>query len=222
MNCIITGSTGMIGKAVLLECLESPEVTSVLLFNRQSIQIEHPKIREIILRDFMKLQSVADECKGYDACFFCMGVSSSGMTEEQYHQLTYGVAKEFATLLYSLNPNMVFNFVSGEGTDSSEKGNLMWARVKGKTENMILNMGFKDAYMFRIGTVIPQKGVTSKTGWTKTMYTLARPLFPLLKNLSFVTTSVKVGQAMINTLRFPQQKKILRNQDINLLAEKHL
>ena len=151
---IITGSTGMVGKGVLLECLESPKIEEVLIINRSTLGMEHPKLKEVLLADFSTVESIKDELESYDACFYCMGVSSVGMSEEQYTIITYDVTKAFADVLYELNPDMVFIYVSGTGTDSSEKSRIMWARVKGRTENMVLNKGFKDAYAFRPGAII--------------------------------------------------------------------
>lgn len=215
---IITGSTGMVGKGVLLECLDHPQIEKVLIINRSPLGIQHAKLEEILLADFSEIADLKDDLQGYDACFYCMGVSAVGMPEEKYYQITYTTTEAFADVLYELNPNMVFNYVSGTGTDSSEKGRLMWARVKGKTENMILNKGFKDAYAFRPGVILPEKGIQSKTGWYNTMYTITKPLFPLLKKWKLVTTTTRVGQAMINTLFTPTDKKILENVDINELA----
>jgi nucleoside-diphosphate-sugar epimerase len=217
---IITGSTGMVGKGVLLECLKSPFIEKVLVINRSKLQINHPKLKEILLSDFTKVKKFENQLKGYDACFYCMGVSSIGLSEEIYSNLTYQTTKAFVEVLFDLNPNMVFNYVSGTGTDSTEKGRTMWARVKGKTENEILNKGFKDAYAFRPGLIIPEKGIQSKTGWYNAIYVVMRPFFSLMKKSKSITTTTKIGLAMINTLRFPMANKFLENKDINVLAEK--
>lgn len=220
MKVIITGSTGMVGKAVLLECLESNAVESVLVVNRHSIHMNHPKLKEIIHKDFLNIETIKDDLKGYDACFFCMGISAVGLSEEKYSKITYSITEIFAKTLHALNPNMVFNYVSGTGTDSSEKGRIMWARVKGKTENMIFKQGFKDAYAFRPGFILPEKGVKSRTKLYNFFYIISRPFFPLLKKSKSVTTSSKVGKAMINSVLYPQDLKILENPDINKLAQK--
>lgn len=157
MKVIITGSTGMVGKGVLFECLDDPRITEVLVINRSSLDVRHDKLREMRLSDFTLIGQHSSDLGKYDACFFCMGVSSAGMSEEKYTKLTYDTAISFAISLHAVNPNMVFNYVSGTGTDSSEKGRIMWARVKGKTENDILKMGFKGAYMFRPGMIIPER-----------------------------------------------------------------
>lgn len=215
---IITGATGMVGKGVLLECLESPLITHVLLVNRSPIGMTHPKLAEVLLNDFTQIDTLKSQLQGYDACFFCMGVSSIGMNEDTFTRLTFDTAKAFADTLYEQNPKMVFNYVSGTGTDSSEKGSVMWARVKGKTENWILNKGFKDAYMFRPGVILPEKGIQSKTGWYNFFYVVFRPFFPLLKKSKNITSTTNVGLAMINTLVKPCDKKHLENADINVLA----
>ena len=220
MKVIITGTTGMVGESVLIECLESSLIEEVLVVNRRPLNTKHKKITEVILKDFMNFGSIEEELKGYDACFHCMGVSSIGKSEEEFNKPTYQITKSLIDALYKVNPNMVITYLSGAGSDSSEKGNVMWARVKGKTENLILNKGFSDAYMFRAGAILPEKGVKSSTFWYNAVYVVLRPFFPLLKKMKSMTTSVKVGQAMINTLQFAQQLKHLGNPDINELAEK--
>ncbi|MEM9648422.1 MAG: epimerase [Bacteroidota bacterium] len=216
---IITGSTGMVGKGVLLECLDHDSISEVLVINRTDLGMEHPKLKEILLKDFMDLGSVKDGLRGYDACFFCMGVSVVGLNEESYSRITFDITKKFADVLFGLNPNMVFNYVSGTGTDTSEKGRSMWARVKGKTENYILNLGFKDAYAFRPGLIIPERGIKSKTSWYNAFYVLTGPLFPLLKRSRNITTTTRIGLTMIHTLFHAQQRKHLENRDINQIAK---
>lgn len=220
MNVIITGASGMVGKGVLLECLDSPQIQQVLTINRSTIGLTHPKLKEVLLADFSKVNQIADHLKGYDACFFCMGISSIGMNEAAYSSITFDTAKAFADTLKPLNPNLVFNYVSGTGTDSSEKGTIMWARIKGKTENYILNSGFKDAYAFRPGFIIPEKGITSRTGWYNTAYVIMRPFFGLLKASKHITTTTKLGKAMINSLSHSSTLKHLENKDINRLSDK--
>ena len=209
----------MVGKGVLLECLESPNVGKVLIINRSSLGMTHPKLKEILLTDFSKMTEIEDQLRGYDACFHNMGVSAVGMSEDKYTHITYSMTKQLVDLLYDMNPNMVFNYVSGSGTDSSESSSTMWRRVKGKTENYILNKGFKDAYMFRPGAIIPEKGIKSKTGWYSWIYLVMTPLFPLLKKLSGITTTTKIGLAMINSVMHGSDLKHLENRDINLLSE---
>ncbi len=218
IKVIITGATGMVGKGVLIECLENNEVDSVLIINRSAAGVTHPKLNKLIHKDFSDFNSIKENLKGYDACFHNMGISSLGMNEEEYYRITYSMTEALAKLLYENNPELVFNYVSGAGTDSTEKGKIMWARVKGKTENMVLNMGFKDAYIFRPGVIIPEKGVKSKTGWVNFMYALTKPLFPLMINSKYVTSSSRMGRAMINSVLHPQELKVLENKDINILA----
>ncbi|TMU56563.1 epimerase [Flagellimonas algicola] len=216
---IITGTTGMVGKGVLLECLEDVRISEVLVINRSPLGIEHPKLKEILLKDFMELESVKDQLEGYHACFYCMGVSVLGLNEETYGHITFTMTKKFADVLFELNSDMVFNYVSGSGTDSSEKGRSMWARVKGKTENYILNKGFKDAYAFRPGGIIPEKGIKSRTGWYNAFYVITRPFFPLMKKSKNITTTTKIGQAMIQTLFHSLKMKHLENKAINTLSQ---
>ncbi|WP_430813507.1 NAD-dependent epimerase/dehydratase family protein [Carboxylicivirga sp. RSCT41] len=218
MKVIITGSTGMVGKGALLECLDNQEVSEVLVINRNSIGMDHPKLKELIHKDFRDFTAIKEQLADYDACFHCMGISALGLNEEQYTGITYTMTKELADTLYALNPSMVFSYVSGTGTDSSEKGRVMWARVKGKTENMILNMGFKDAYAFRPGAILPEKGIKSRTNWYNAFYVIFRPLFPLMRKMKSVTTTTKLGQALINVSIKPSNKKILENVDINRLV----
>ena len=163
MKVIITGTTGMVGKGVLLECLEHPAITGVLLVNRRPVGVQHPKLKEVIHKDFYDLSPVKAQLQGYDACFFCLGVSVVGLTEEQYTKTTYDLTLHFAETV--INPRMTFIYVSGTGTDSSEQGRTMWARIKGRTENALLKMPFKAAYMFRPGIILPMKGVRSATSW---------------------------------------------------------
>lgn len=220
MKVIITGSTGMVGKSVLLECLRSPHVEKVLVINRRPVGIEDPDLIEILHADFLNLDPVKHELTGYDAIFHCMGVSAVGMKEKDYTRLTYELTAHWAEVLYQLNPDMVFNYVSGTGTDSSEQGRSMWARVKGKTENMVLGKGFRDAYMFRPGGILVEKGVQAAKGSVSRFYAMLRPLLVLMRNTKFVTTGPNIGKAMINSVKYPQKLKHLENDDIDELAIK--
>ena len=217
-NVIITGSTGMVGKSVLLECIEHPYIDKILLINRSVLKFDHPKVDEVLLADFTQMHTIKDQLKNYDACFHCMGISSVGKSEEVFTEITFDLTQKLADILYELNENMVFNYVSGTNTDSTEKGKTMWARVKGKTENYILNKGFKDAYMFRPGAIVPEKGIRSSTGWYNVVYVLLKPFFPLMKKNKNITTTTKFGRAMINSLISPIDLKHLENIDINQLA----
>lgn len=218
MKVIVTGSTGMVGKSVLQQCLRSNEVEQVLAINRRSLNMIHPKLKEVLHADFLDLAPIKEEMAGYDACFHCMGVSAVGMKEAEYTRLTFDLTAHWADTLYELNPGMVFNYVSGAGTDSSEKGRAMWARVKGRTENMVLARGFQDAYAFRPGGILVEKGVQAANGSVSRFYALMRPLIYLMRNTKFVTTGPNIGKAMINTLLYPQEVKHLENIDIDKLA----
>lgn len=167
---------------------------------------------------FQNIEAVVKELEGYDACFHCMGTSAVGKNEATYTKITFEYTKTLVDICYKVNPNMVFNYVSGTGTDSTEKGRSMWARVKGKTENYILAKGFKDTYMFRPGAIIPEKGIKSRTGWYNLFYVILRPFFGMMKKSKNITTTTKIGLAMINSVLNSQELKILENQEINTLA----
>lgn len=218
-NVLITGSTGMIGKGVLLECIEDPSIKSITLINRSPVDVQDAKIKEILLKDFMELETIAPQLENIDACFHCMGVSSVGLNEEQFSKLTFDITKKLADVCYAHNPDMVFNYVSGTGTDSSEKGRTMWARVKGRTENYVLSKGFKKAFMFRPGMIIPEKGIKSRTKLYARAYAVLKPFFPLLKKMSNITTTTKISRVMLNTITLPQADLVyLENKEINQLA----
>jgi hypothetical protein len=210
----------MVGQGVLLECLDHSEVSAIQAVGRSSCGIDHPKLEDMIHQDFFDYSAIEGELTGYDACFFCLGVSAAGMSEEQYHRLTYELTLAAAETLARLNPAMTFCYVSGAGTDTSESGRMMWARVKGKTENHLLQLPFKAAFMFRPGYIQPLKGIRSKTRLYQTFYTLARPLYPVLKTLfpTYVTTTEKLGLAMIEVALRGCSQPLLENYDINALA----
>lgn len=218
MKVIITGSTGMVGKGVLIQCLEDNRIKKILLVNRTSIKLNNPKIKEIICDNFLNLNNHEKDFTGYDACFHCMGISVVGSSDEYYKTTTYDITKIITDLVFKGNKNAVFNYVTGEGTDSSEKGPIRWARIKGKAENYILQKGFKDSYMFRAGIIIPEKGIKSRTKIYNLFYVLMRPVYPILKLLPFITTTSKLGNAMINTLFFNHKKKIINNIHINKIS----
>ena len=206
----------MVGKGVLLECIDSPDVESILVINRSPVDVVHPKIKEIIHRDFFDWSGIRDQLIGYNTSFFCMGVSSAGMKEADYRRMTYDLTLGFAKVVLFLNPTMTFCYVSGAGTDSSEKGRMMWARVKGKTENDLLSLGFKAAYMFRPGYIHPMRGIKSKTRLYNTFYTFLKPLYGLLKRMpKYVTNNVTIGKAMIAVGLKGYSKGILESIDIN-------
>jgi uncharacterized protein YbjT (DUF2867 family) len=220
MKTVIFGASGMVGQGVLLECLDQQTVSSVLVVGRSPCGIEHTKVEEILHGNFTDYGPIEDRLGGLNACFFCLGVSAAGMSEEDYRHVTYDFAVSAAEALSRLNPEMVFCYVSGAGTDSSEKGRSMWARVKGMTENRLLEVPFKAAYMFRPGYIQPKKGVRSKTRLYQAMYTVLAPLYPIWKTLfpSFVTTTEKVGLAMIRVAEKGFPKMLLETRDINALS----
>jgi len=212
IHAIITGATGMVGEGVLHVCLNHPDVKSVLVINRKPCGVSHPKLKEIIHQDFFNFSPIESQLSGYNACFFCLGVSSVGMKEATYYKLTYELTMHVAGTLSRLNPEMTFCYISGAGTDSSEKGRSMWARVKGKTENDLQKLPFKDVYVFRPGFIKPIKGLkfTHKfyhyIGW---MFPVGRKLFPN----GFCTLN-ELGNAMIHVAQNGFEKKIISGKDI--------
>lgn len=220
MKCIIFGSTGMVGRGVLLECLDDDRVEEVLVVNRHSLHMEHPKLAEIIREDLYDLSDVRDRLSGYQACFFPLGISAIGLSESAYRKITYDLTLYVANLVLELNPEMVFTYVSGMGTDSSEHGRTMWARVKGKTENDLMKLPFKGAYMFRPGYIQPMRGIRSRTSWYNALYVIFKPLYPLMKALSpnSVTTTVNLGRAMIWCGLNGHEKKVVEVREINEYA----
>lgn len=215
MKVLLFGATGMVGQGVLRECLLDESVQSVLTVGRSITGQQHEKLSELKHDDFINLANIENELTGYDACFFCLGVSSVGMSEESYRTITYDFTLSVAQTLAKLNPHMTFVYVTGTGTDSSEKGRIMWARVKGKTENDLLNLPFKAAYMFRPGVILPLYGVKSKTKLYQFFYNLMGPIYPVLKKLKSITTTEQVGRAMINVAKSGYPKPFLENSDIN-------
>lgn len=217
MKVIITGATGMVGEGVLLECLAHPQITEVLSVSRKPTGIAHPKLKEYIVKDFLSLKEGDETLKGYDACFFCAGVSSVGMKEPEYTRITYDTTLQFARAV-SPTPQMTFVYVSGAGTDSSEKGRLMWARVKGKTENDLMKLPFKQAFAFRPGMMKyteGQKRVSKMQKFMSGLYPVFKALFP---NAS--STLSQVGQAMIYAAQNGYEKNVVEVKDIKLLASK--
>jgi len=217
MKVILFGATGMVGQGVLRECLVDAGVERVLVVGRSPTGQQHAKLREILHDDFFDFSAIESELTGYDACFFCLGVSSVGMDAQRYRHLTYDLTMATATTLARLNPGMVFTYVTGRGTDSTEQGPRMWARVKGKTENDLLKLPFKAAYMFRPGGIQPLHGVRSKTAWVQAVYVVASPPFAWLARTSpkYVTTTERVGRAMISVARDGYPKPVLESEDIN-------
>src|SRR5580698_4735067 len=198
MNVLLFGATGMVGQGVLRECLRDPEVQRVQIVGRSAAGVEDPKLTEIIHQDLWHFDSIETSLAGFDACFFCLGISSAGMSESDYERVTYGITLAAAETLSRINPKMTFIYVSGAGTDSSEHGRVMWARVKGKTENALLRLPFKAAYMFRPAGIQPLHGITSKTKSYRILYALTKPLLPLLALFpKYMTTTEQLGRAML-------------------------
>ena len=216
MNVVIFGSTGMIGQGVLRECLQDPAINNVVTVGRSSNGLNQPKLRDLVCPDLFNLKPVEAELQGFDACFYCLGVTSSGMREADYERLTYTLTMSIAGTLAPLNPQMTFIFVSGAGSDSTEQGSVMWARVKGKAENALMRLPFKDVYAFRIAVVLPAHGERSRTAAYRFLYSALKPLNPLIR-WAFpgqVMTTEDVGRAMIQVARNGAPKKVLESPDI--------
>ncbi|MFB9264744.1 epimerase [Bradyrhizobium erythrophlei] len=219
MKVILFGATGMVGQGVLRECLRDPGVERVLAVGRSPTGRRDAKLVELTCDNFTDYSAIEPQLTGYDACFFCLGVSSIGMDEARYRHLTYDITLAAATTLARLNPGMVFTYVTGRGTDSTERGSLMWARVKGKTENDLLKLPFKAAYMFRPAGIQPLHGVRSKTAWVQAIYVVTAPLLSFLVRVapSHMTTSERLGRAMLTVVRDGYPKPVLESEDINRL-----
>jgi uncharacterized protein YbjT (DUF2867 family) len=219
MKVLIFGASGMVGRGVLLECLRDPDVELVITLGRTVTGIRDGKLREIEHRDLLNYAGMEESLTGFDACFFCLGIASAGMKEADYERVTYGFTVAAAEMLSRLNPGMTFIFVSGSGTDSSEKGRVMWARVKGRTENALLKLPLQ-AYMFRPGFIEPLDGIQSKTPMYRKFYTVLGPLFPLLRRMfpNQVLSTRQLGQAMLNVTRREYGKRVLEARDIRAAA----
>ena len=220
MKVILFGATGMIGQGVLRECLLDPDVTTVLSVARRTTGKTDPKLSEIVHDDFSDFSSLANELTGYDACFFCLGVSSAGMSEAEYTRVTYDVAVAAAKTLVERNPGLTFVFVSGTGTDSTERGSIMWARVKGKAENAILAMPFKASFAMRPAAIQPMHGETSRATITRVGYATLGWLFPIIKAAfpKLVTTTERLGRAMLVLAKHGSSKRVLESVDIDELG----
>jgi uncharacterized protein YbjT (DUF2867 family) len=216
IRAIVTGATGMVGEGVLHECLLRNDVEQILVIGRKSCGVSHPKINELIVPDFYDLSEVENELVGYNACFFCLGTSSLGMSEHDFYKVTYTLTLTFAQTLSRLNPDMTFCYVSGSGTDSSEKGRTMWARVKGKTENDLMQLPFRQVYNFRPGYIHPTDGLKN----TLSAYKYLTWLYPVFRTLfpSYVITLKELGQAMINSVGNGQHKMVVEVKGIKALA----
>ena len=220
LKVIITGATGMVGEGVLHECLKHADVEKVLVITRKPCGYSHPKLTEIVHDNFFDITSLADRLKGYNACYFCLGVTSLGKNEAEYTKLTYTLTLNFATTLATLNPGMTFCYISGAGTDSTEKGRTMWARVKGKTENDLMKLSFKQVYNFRPFGIIPFLPLKPSQTYYKT-YKYLGWLFSLMKVIApnYVITLKDLAAAMINSSLIGYSRNNLEVKDIKILAK---
>ncbi|MBK6830519.1 MAG: NAD-dependent epimerase/dehydratase family protein [Flavobacteriales bacterium] len=210
---ILTGATGYVGEGVLLECLAHPQIDEVLVVGRKSCGVEHPKVKELLVKDFFSLDTVKDQLRGYDACCFCAGISSVGMNEADYTRITYDATIAFAKAVLAASPGIQFNYVSGAATDGSEQGRIMWARVKGRTENEIGRLGFKQSYNFRPGLIKPSPGQRNPKTWQRILV----PIFAVLMPRSTCRMQ-EMGLAMINSVLKSYSKRTLEVKDIKILA----
>jgi len=220
MNVVLFGATGMIGQGVLRECLLAPDVNRVLTIGRTATGVQNAKLQAIAQADMWNYASIEDQLRGFDACFFCLGVTSAGMSEADYSRVTYGITMAAAETLCRLNPDMTFVFVSGAGADSTENGRLMWARVKGKTENAIFRLPFKASFAFRPGVVQPMNGERSRTAAYRVLYAMTKPLLPLLRRVApgQILTTEQFGRAMLLVVRQGAPKRVLESSDISALV----
>ena len=217
MKVILFGGTGMVGQGVMRECLLDPEVTQLLAVGRHSTTQKHPKLRELVVADLHDLSAVEQQLAGFDACFFTLGTSAAGLSESEYSRVTYDLTLAVARTLVRLNPGMTFIYVSGMGTDSSERGRIMWARVKGKTENALLAIGFRRAFMFRPGLIVPMHGIKSRTTLYRVSYAILSPVMPLIRRIfpKAVTTTEQMGRAMLAVAERGNPRAVLEAADIN-------
>ena len=222
MKILIVGATGMVGQGVLRECLAAPDVSEVTVLGRTKIESTHPKLRQLVQDDLFDLAPVESALLGMDACFFCLGVSSSGMSEAAYQHITYDLTLAVASVLARLSPAMTFVYVSGAGTDSSEQGRSMWARIKGKTENDLKKLPFRAVYLFRPGIIQPLHGIRSKTPAYQRFYSLANPFLSLIRRIfpNAIATTENIGQAMLNAARQAQGRVVVEAKDIVRLSRK--
>lgn len=220
MKVVLFGASGMVGQGALRELLLDADVEGVLAIGRTATGQRHPKLKELLQDDVSDLRMLEAELKDYGACLFCLGVSALGMSESDYKRITYDLTLKVAQALERLNPKMTFVYVSGGGTDSTERGDVMWARVKGATENALLSMPFARAYMLRPGFIRPLHGITSKTRWYRVLYATLGPVYPALKRLfpGQVTTTEELGRAMLALLKGGSRERVLENRDIVALA----
>jgi len=216
MNVVIFGATGMVGQGVLRECLIDATVTRVLTVGRSATGASHPRLKEIVHADFFNLEPIAGELTDLDACFFCLGITSLGLSETDYTRITYDLTMAVAGRLARTSPQMTFVFTSGASADSSEQGSVMWARVKGKAENGVLGLPFKASYVFRPGAIQPLHGITSRTGWYRALYVVLGPAMSLARWLAprHILTTQQIGRAMIRVAQRGAPKRVLEAPDI--------
>lgn len=221
MKILLFGATGMVGQGVLRECLLADDVKSVLTLGRSSSGQHHPKLWELVHTDLFDYSAIESELQDIDACFFCLGVSAAGLSEAEYTRLNHDLPLAAAQTLARLNPQMTFIYISGAGTDSSEHGRIMWARVKGKTENDLLRLPFKAVYLFRPGVIQPLHGARSKTPSYRFLYTILKPLLPLLRILlpNVILTTETIGQSMLDVARIGSAKAVLEISDIKAVTD---
>lgn len=219
MRVILFGGTGMVGQGVQRECLIDPGVTEVVSVVRAGSGTQHPKLREIVHRDFFDFTPIASQLTGFDACFYCLGATSVGKTEAEYSRVTYDITVAAGTVLATHSPRLTFVFVSGMRSDSTERGSVMWARVKGRAENAVFAMPFRASYAFRPGLIQPMHGATSKTPLYRLPYIVLAPLVPMLRRAfpGYVTTTEQIGRAMLRVVREGYPTKVLESADINSL-----
>jgi len=222
MNILIYGSSGMIGQGVLRECLKADDVESVTAVRRSPLNEKHPKLDQVVSEKLTFTLPGKNDAGNWDACFFCLGASSSGMTEEQYNRLTFSLTLDVAAHLMRLSPGMTFIYVSAAGADTSETGKSMWARIKGKTENALFRQGFSSVVVFRPGVIQPLHGIRSRTPSYRFLYCMMAPVLPMLKRMmpDSILTTEEIGRAMLNAVRYNCSNVVLEKEDISRLARK--
>jgi uncharacterized protein YbjT (DUF2867 family) len=222
MNVLILGATGMVGQGVLRECLLDDGVKRVVTLGRSEVPQRHPKLRQIVHADLLDLTPIEDQLTDLDACFYCLGVSAAGISEQEYARVNHDFTLSVAQTLVRVDPDMTFVYVSGKGTDSSEHGRVMWARVKGRTENDLLALPFVSAYMLRPAVIVPMHGIKSKTPLYRIFYSVMAPFYPLLTKLSpkYVTTTERLGRAMLRLARTGYSSRVLESAEIDMLGQR--
>lgn len=223
MRILLFGASGMVGQGVLRECLRADDVEEVVTVGRTRLDVEHTKLRQLVVADLFQLEPVAHELTGFDACFFCVGATSAGASEPEYRCINFDLPISACALIAKLNPQIALTYVSGTGTDSTERGRVMWARVKGGTENALLKLPIRASYMFRLAGLIPKNGESSRTAWYRLLYDILKPLTPFIEGRfsKYVTTTERLGQAMLNVARSGRGAQIVESREINELAANH-